>query len=113
MYQVQLPVVYQVVFHHIQYCCSTESALLLHGTVVKKAGVLVLYQSPKGQSQQLHYCHIMIYNASLKLSHISWHRSIMADGDVVVIEDGEMMDEEQLKEYTELVEELGTRAVGS
>jgi hypothetical protein len=37
----------------------------------------------------------------------------MAEGDVVVIEDGEIMDEEQLKEYTELVEELGTRAVRS
>ena len=37
----------------------------------------------------------------------------MADGDVVVIEDGEIMDEEQLKEYAELVDELGSRAVRS
>ena len=37
----------------------------------------------------------------------------MADGDVIVIEDGEIMDEVQLKEYAKLVDELGSRAARS
>lgn len=35
----------------------------------------------------------------------------MSENDVVVVDEGEVMDETQLEEYAELVEELGTRAV--
>lgn len=37
----------------------------------------------------------------------------MSKDDVVVIDEGEMMDKTQLEEYAELIEELGTRAVRS